>query len=438
MSAVSLVLREWETLGPGDDDRLAGLTLNTDPATRALIDGLAQSGRLELLELARGLEIRASSWVGRVALGEVTITIEPKLTGAPLLRLMRYAYALRDLLLFDRMDHATSRWSFEELLVHQLAAEVTELLGRGLHRDYQRRQEGLASPRGRIDFGEYVSAGGGGRTTLPCEHYPRTEDGPLNQAMLAGLRFAVGRTDDLMLRTRLRRLIQQLEGSISAPPLNGLLLVRAKTALDRRTHSYRATLTLIELLLQSVGTDLDNETSGPPLSGFLFDMNRFFQALLSRFLDDHLNGFTLRNEHRLRGMFVYDPTHNPRSRRAPTPRPDFVVLEDGAVVSILDAKYRDIWERPLPREMLYQLTLYALSQENLDRRRAIILYPTLNASAVDQVVNFSEPLRGATQATVTLRPVNLLELAESLGTLSGGSGTDRRRRMAHAMVFGIR
>jgi len=60
---------------------------------------LTNNGRMEVLELAQGLEIRTNSWVGRVVLGDLTITIQPKITGGPMLHLLRYAYGGRRCLL---------------------------------------------------------------------------------------------------------------------------------------------------------------------------------------------------------------------------------------------------------------------------------------------------------------------------------------------------
>jgi 5-methylcytosine-specific restriction enzyme subunit McrC len=90
-------------------------------------------------------------------------------------------------------------------------------------------------------------------------------------------------------------------------------------------------------------------------------MNRFFQALLARYLADNLAEHVVRSEHRLEGMFAYLPGWNPRPSRTPTHRPDFVVAQGPKTVAILDAKYRDLWENPLPRDMLYQLAIYSLA-----------------------------------------------------------------------------
>ena len=84
-------------------------------------------------------------------------------------------------------------------------------------------------------------------------------------------------------------------------------------------------------------------------------MNHFFQRLLSRFLHDALPGYVVSDEESLYGMMRYAPAHNPRGKRSPAPRPDFIVRRGGKVVAMLDAKYRDLWEHDLPREMLYQL-----------------------------------------------------------------------------------
>ena len=72
---------------------------------------------------------------------------------------------------------------------------------------------------------------------------------------------------------------------------------------------------------------------------------------------------TVRSEHRLKGMFAYVPGWNPRRQQPPTPRRTSWSRRGTKAVAILDAKYRDLWENPLPRDMLYQLAIYAMSHE---------------------------------------------------------------------------
>lgn len=433
MTAISL--REWETARPDPGSPLAQRSLAAHPAGQRLAEELTSTGRMEVLELARGLELRATSFVGRFSLGELTVTVRPKISGAPLLNLFRYAYGLRHLDLFGAVDFASSLWSFQDLLIQQLAAEAAELLARGIHRDYKRTCADLASPRERIDFSRYVRTAHSAKTTLPCVHHPRTEDTVLNRVLLAGLGLAADLATDAELKAHVLRLRKMLAVSVATIPLDPHTVTQAWRGMDRRTTAYKPALTLIELLLGDQGLALDERGARVRLSGFLFDMNRFFQALISRFLREHLSGVKIHDEFRLKGLFNYEPGQNPRARRAPTPRPDFVVMRGDNMVAVLDAKYRDLWEQTLPREMLYQLALYALGRSG-NERASVILYPTVDASARTQAIVIHEPVRGSPQARVTLRPVNLLELEKLLGAGLTPKVREKCALLAHSLAFG--
>lgn len=433
MTRRDITLREWQTLSPEPGSVLSGLNFDDCLEARTIASALTERGRLEVLEMARGVELRASSFVGRVQLGNLTITIQPKLRGSALIHLLRYAYGLRDLDLHAATGFDTSLGAFQDLLVQQLAAEVSELLTRGLHRHYLRSEDDLAQPRGRLDFSRWVRQQHRPVATLPCVHHPRSMDNVLNQAVLAGLIHASGITTDLELKAQLRRLVKQISEHVSRRDLSLAMLGQAQLLIDRRTTSYSSALVLIRLLYAGEGITLDG-TSSLRLPGFMFDMNSFFQALISRFLHDHLEGYEVLDEHRMKEFFRYDPLRNPQCRRAVVQRPDFVVRRKQEPVAIMDAKYRDLWETSLPREMLYQLSLYALAFKG-PCKRAVILYPTLQSKATDQAVIIHEPLSSRPQAEVILRPVNLLALERQLRDRSL-AGREARVASASFWAFG--
>lgn len=424
----SVTLTEWDTLTPGQDERLSGLRLD-DEATRKLAVELDQMGRLKVLELADGLSIEASSFVGVVSLGSLRINIRPKLAPDLLLRLFRFAYGLRDLHLSAPTRYGTAEVLFRDLIIHQLVAETKELLARGFLRKYVRRDEALTSPKGRIDIAEIARRGGVSTSTLPCVHYPRMMDCLINQVLLAGLRLASSVTDDLDLRGNVRCLIRLIQDGISPAELHSEVFGTLRRQMDRLTVAYEPAISLVEILYECGGVDL-GDGQRMTLPGFMFDMNRFFQALLSRFFQEYLEGYRVEDEHRLRGMMGYMSGFNPLRRQAPCPRPDFAIFEGQALRALLDAKYRDLWSRDLPRDMLYQLSIYALSMER--NRKATILYPTVRPEASEMVVEIREPIRGVASACVSLRPVQL----SHLDTLLAGADSRRCASFAHWLALG--
>ena len=102
-------------------------------------------------------------------------------------------------------------------------------------------------------------------------------------------------------------------------------------------------------------------------------------------------------------------------------------------IAVLDAKYRDLWDQSLPREMLYQLALYAFARVGGERVSGI-LYPTMDPAAREQVIAIQEPVSGRAMARVVLRPVNLLALEQLLK--NGPLMHSRRVKLAQQLAFG--
>jgi 5-methylcytosine-specific restriction enzyme subunit McrC len=430
---LSIDLCEWETKSPSGCPDLVNRFLDPSPSVRAVVKTLDEGSLVGLTELRNGLEVRATSHVGRVRVGNLSITIRPKLKGLSLLNLLRYAYGFRRLNIISESTHLVDDFGFEDLLICQLNSEAQELVSRGLLRAYIPTFERLSSPRGRIDLTRLASDGANVTATLPCQHHPRVEDTLMNQVLMAGLRLAGSMASAVELRRESRRLASLMEEQVSAVRLDGTVLDRAARRMTRLTTAYAPALSIIRLLVNAQGVVLEGQNVTTTLPGFLFDMNAFFQALLSRFLRDNLTEVSVRDEHGLRGMMRYNPHFNPKRRQSPTPRPDYVVIRHGAICSILDAKYRDLWETQLPREMLYQLVVYAISHRT--KPQSTILYPTYDSQAKEARIDVADPLFGKHLGQVCLRPVVLPQI-ERLVRQHTSQAHRERTAYAHRLAFG--
>jgi 5-methylcytosine-specific restriction enzyme subunit McrC len=158
----------------------------------------------------------------------------------------------------------------------------------------------------------------------------------------------------------------------------------------------------------------------------------FFQSLLSKLMKENLEGYTVRDEYTLHELFAYTPGFNPERRYAPKPRPDFAVMKGSKVICLLDAKYRDLWETKLPGEMLYQLSIYAVS--GIGNSTAKILYPSMSPQAKLQKIDIKNPATGNKYAEVMLQPVWLTQVAQLINLPNKEKA--RAQEYMNQIVFG--
>lgn len=431
MSGLTMDIREWEEVLPQKGNPLYCRFIE-DEALRHTVNVLNGKGILNILELKDGLKIASNSYVGKIKIGDLQINIHPKIEGMPLYRLLKYAYGLRDLNIFDEAIHDIDSFPFYDLLIYQLYAEGEDLVYRGLNKKYKKTEEDLETPRGRIDIKKLATRSVVSSATLPCIHFERSKDNEFNRVLLAGLYLALGLTEDLGLKIRLHRLCKSMEENVSRIELNRGILLKTLRSIDRLCEHYRSSLELINILFESQGIQLEDGSMYMKLNGFFFDMNMFFQSLLSKLMKENLEGYMVRDEYTLHELFAYTPGFNPQGRYAPKPRPDFAIMRGSKVICLLDAKYRDLWETKLPREMLYQLSIYAVS--GIGNSTAKILYPSMSPMAKIQKIDIKNPTTGNEYAEVILQPVVLTQVAQLIDLPDKEKA--RKQEYMNQIVFG--
>ncbi len=73
---LTIQLKEWEHITPSDRGKqLEGVFLPVDAAVRDTVRALSTSDKLHISELRAGLALKATSYVGRITLGNIQITI---------------------------------------------------------------------------------------------------------------------------------------------------------------------------------------------------------------------------------------------------------------------------------------------------------------------------------------------------------------------------
>lgn len=111
-------------------------------------------------------------------------------------------------------------------------------------------------------------------------------------------------------------------------------------------------------------------------------------------------------------LFLYNSDYNPQKLKSPTPRPDFAIMDEGKVVKLVDAKYKDLWNNRISSDMLYQLAIYAIS--GTGNKTATILYPSVNDIPSVQKIDIKNPVSNVKIGEVILQTINLVKIASFL------------------------
>jgi 5-methylcytosine-specific restriction enzyme subunit McrC len=185
---LDVLLTEWERKGPFPLSPQLQELLGPGkhgPGVAALL-----GDKLRLTPGFGGLEITATSYVGRVEAGPLRVTIHPKIATTTLARMIKYVYGLADLWQPDLSTAvALDQDGLQDLLVDMLVREVERMWRAGLPRVYRRKTDRLGAIRGRIQVEALARQGVLTEPRIPCSFFERTADWHLNQVLLAGLRL---------------------------------------------------------------------------------------------------------------------------------------------------------------------------------------------------------------------------------------------------------
>jgi 5-methylcytosine-specific restriction enzyme subunit McrC len=358
-----------------------------DPSEQALIDRLGVDDRLDVEQIAGGVRLSATSWIGVVRLRDVEIRVIPKYAGGDLgvLRMLDYASGLPALARYEavRTLH-TEGANLVDLLGWLLADHTDRIVRAGLLADYVRHDESMAVLRGRLRLMDQVRMHYGRIEQLECS-YDEYETNVLeNQVLAAALAVARRVCSDRLILARLSILLSLLDTACDGSPLDPAS-ARAVLEYNRRNEHYRQAHAISWLFLGRKGLDDVYAAGRTDSFAFLLDMNQLFEDFVTRLLRDALEpaGIVVHAQRRDRSIVENELTHRPYAAIIPD-----ILLDDRAharhVRLPVDAKYKLYDARRLEPSDVYQAFFYAYAYhrraaEAADVPAALLLYPSAKA-----------------------------------------------------------
>lgn len=387
-------LREHERSGPW-------------PLSAAERDALRQVAPSVAVEPAAGREgeyhLTPGSTVGAVEIGDLSVSIRPKLEIARVLFLAGYAEDV-DVRKQERFGFREAP-TLVEALAPALAAAARRAFAGGLLHGYRVEEEALLTVRGRIRVDDQIRRRFGVAVPVEVRYDEFTDDVTANRLVKA----AAVRLGRMRLRSpRSRRALRWVGGRLE----NVSLVEYAPAAVpdvtfDRLNERYREAVALARLVLRH--SSFETGRGSLRAAGFLMDMNQVFEDFVTRALREALGvpARVLRSGDEVGGLWLDE------ARRVRL-KPDLSWWDRrGECAFVGDVKYKRAADGA-PNADLYQLLAYATA---LDLPGGMLIYAQGEA----------EPVTHAVRHAGKRLDVHALDLSGPVEALLAGVGRLARR-----------
>ena len=287
------------------------------------------------------------STVGVLEIGDLSVSIQPKLPVSRVLYLASYAIGQIDFReeLFDYTDEPT----LVEALVPAFAAAARRAFSRGLLHGYRTEEDSLQTVRGRIRIDDQIRRRFGIPVPLEVRYDDFTVDVLPNRLVKAAVLRLLGLRIHTPSRVKLADVLSNLEDVRLVEFSSGAL---PDVRFDRLNEHYREVVELSRLILRH--TTIETRRGSVRATGFLVDMNVVFQEFVTRALRRELglSERTFPSDKRIPKIWL-DEGDSVRLK------PDLTWWDGHECTFVGDAKYKKVKDDRVPNADLYQLLAYA-------------------------------------------------------------------------------
>lgn len=357
----------------------------------------------------------AGEMAGCIQVGSIRINVLPKTDTTEserdrefLLNLLHHAGYLNHPHTSGLADVRASPRDPLEVVIAEVASEMTSALREGIPRRYEERHEDSPTLRGRIDFSR-LTRQLPGNACLPIRYSPLALDNPLAQCIKA-LAVILNRiTSSSTSRQAFIAVLNQMTHVRTVTPTAALM---HSLSLSRYESHWTRSIAICMLLLR--GQSPDPSFSGDTAAfSMLFPLQHLFERSLRRILTTALAGSGIAADHRNTPLYLLeDPESLDGILRL---KPDYVITKGTKYVAVADAKWKRLTESEraygIDRQDFYQISAY-LSRYAV--KRSVLLLPQAPWMSAGWTKTYRIP---DTDTLVTLLGVDIESLVSNVGAV---------------------